>query len=314
VVELDGTTTVTEAVLTTEPIATEPRPTYAQDWAAYTRAQCEEQDVARVLLRGLCDGIVQPAQGMGRKRLPLADVVYGATMKVYSTMSGRRATSDLRACAAQGLMAKAPNHNSLFRYLEQPELTPLLTTLVGEAALPLRAVESAFATDSTGFSTCTYGRWYDEKYGQAVAPVLRAERRVPRPLPQAQQRRECVLDGQAQVWGERPIGPAGPRAGDRLWRGPQDASERRPAPGAAAQVAEGTPHGGLLLGSNENLVAVEAVGAVPYVPFKSNSRGTGGSDAWRRTAGDPRGCAAPSSTTMPRRLPPWTPRGGTCVW
>ena len=34
--------------------------------------------------------------------------------------------------------------------------------------------------------------------------------------------------------------------------------------------------------SNENLVAVEAAGAVPYVPFKSNSRGTGGSDAWRR--------------------------------
>ena len=34
--------------------------------------------------------------------------------------------------------------------------------------------------------------------------------------------------------------------------------------------------------SNENLTAVEAVGAVPYVPFKSNSRATGKSDAWRR--------------------------------
>jgi hypothetical protein len=34
--------------------------------------------------------------------------------------------------------------------------------------------------------------------------------------------------------------------------------------------------------SNEILTAIEAVGAVPYIPFKSNSRGRGGSDAWRR--------------------------------
>jgi transposase len=34
--------------------------------------------------------------------------------------------------------------------------------------------------------------------------------------------------------------------------------------------------------SNEILTTIESVGAVPYVPFKSNSRGTGGSDAWRR--------------------------------
>jgi transposase len=34
--------------------------------------------------------------------------------------------------------------------------------------------------------------------------------------------------------------------------------------------------------SNEILTAVEAAGAVPYIPFKINSRGTGKSDAWRR--------------------------------
>ncbi len=48
----DGTTTVTEAVLAA-PVADDagaepaPRPTYTQDWPAYHRAQCEEQDVAR---------------------------------------------------------------------------------------------------------------------------------------------------------------------------------------------------------------------------------------------------------------------------
>jgi transposase len=34
--------------------------------------------------------------------------------------------------------------------------------------------------------------------------------------------------------------------------------------------------------SNDNLTAIEAAGGAPYIPFKSNSRGTGKSDAWRR--------------------------------
>jgi hypothetical protein len=46
-----------------------------------------------------------------------------------------------------------------------PEMAPLLKTLVQEAALPLKAIETTFAVDSTGFATNTYSRWYDEKYG-----------------------------------------------------------------------------------------------------------------------------------------------------
>ncbi len=34
--------------------------------------------------------------------------------------------------------------------------------------------------------------------------------------------------------------------------------------------------------SNGNLTAIEAAGAVPYIPLKANSRPTGKSDAWRR--------------------------------
>jgi transposase len=32
--------------------------------------------------------------------------------------------------------------------------------------LPLKSVESDFAVDGTGFATCNYERWYDEKYGK----------------------------------------------------------------------------------------------------------------------------------------------------
>jgi hypothetical protein len=146
-------------------VVTEKRVTYTQNWPRYNAAQCEEKDRVQLLLRGLCDGIAQPEQTNGRPRLPLADVVYGATMKVYTTMSGRRATSDIRACADKGLVAKAPSYNSLFRYLEREDMAPLLKTLVQEAALPLKAIETTFAIDSTGFATNTFARWFDEKYG-----------------------------------------------------------------------------------------------------------------------------------------------------
>jgi transposase len=34
--------------------------------------------------------------------------------------------------------------------------------------------------------------------------------------------------------------------------------------------------------SNDNLTAIEAAGAAPYIPFKSNSTATGSSAAWQR--------------------------------
>lgn len=38
------------------------RVSYPQDWPAYNAAQCAEKGEVQRLLRGLCDGIVQPVQ------------------------------------------------------------------------------------------------------------------------------------------------------------------------------------------------------------------------------------------------------------
>lgn len=147
----DDTTTVTQTM----------RVTYAQDWPVYNAAQTHEKVRVGELLRGLCNGIVQLAQSNGRPRLSLADVVFGAVMKVYSTLSGRRAMSDLRDCREQGYMTKIPHYNSAFRYLEDPALTPVLKALVEENASPLKTVETEFAVDASGFSTSTFVRWFD---------------------------------------------------------------------------------------------------------------------------------------------------------
>lgn len=142
VTDANGTTTVSETL-------TVKRVSYPQNWPAYNAAQCSEKDEVQRLLRGLCDGIVQPPQkGRGRPSLPLADVVYSATMKTFTTFSGRRASSDIRDCEAKGLVDHAPHYNSVFNYLDKPALTPLLKTLVEESAAPLRAVEKDFAVDA----------------------------------------------------------------------------------------------------------------------------------------------------------------------
>ena len=50
-------------------------------------------------------------------------------------------------------------------FMEDANLTPILQRLIGVTSLPLRAIETVFAPDSTGFGTSRFTRWYDNKYG-----------------------------------------------------------------------------------------------------------------------------------------------------
>ena len=80
-------------------------------------------------------------------------------------MSGRRAMTDVRHATANGQLDKTPSFTSLFRYLQSPDLTPLLKSLIEQSALPLADLEEKFAADSSGFSTSVYDRWFDQKWG-----------------------------------------------------------------------------------------------------------------------------------------------------
>ena len=60
-----------------------------------------------------------------------------------------------------GLIDTMPHFNSVNRYIANPELPPVLTGLVTASSLPLKAVETDFAVDSSGFSTCRYVRWFN---------------------------------------------------------------------------------------------------------------------------------------------------------
>jgi transposase len=155
----DGETVVTESFKVT-------RKTYSQDWPAYNNAQTHEKSELQALLYELCRSIPEPDQYRGRPRLSLADIIFASTFKVYSTVSGRRFMTDLREAQGRGYLSKVPHYNSVFRYLEAEALTPYLYDLITASSLPLKSVESAFAVDSSGFSTGQFIRWLDVKYGK----------------------------------------------------------------------------------------------------------------------------------------------------
>jgi transposase len=155
----DGQTVVTETVKVT-------RKTYTQDWKSYNTAQTHEKSELQALLYELCKGLPEPEQRRGRPRLSLADIIFSSTYKVYSTVSGRRFDTDLREAKQRGYLTKLPHYNSVFRYLESEALTPYLYELISLSAQPLKSVESDFAVDSSGFSTGQFMRWFDVKYGK----------------------------------------------------------------------------------------------------------------------------------------------------
>jgi transposase len=154
----DGSVTETLTV-------TEEKRTYPQNWSAYNDAQTHEQDRFQVLLADLCAGLTTAQPKTGRPRLPLSDAVFNIVFKVYSTVSQRRFMSDLREAHERGYITKVPHFNSISNYLENPELTPVLRTLITQSSLPLKSVETDFAADSSGFTTSRFTRWFDVKYG-----------------------------------------------------------------------------------------------------------------------------------------------------
>ena len=152
---VDGTETVTTAM----------RITYAQNWPAYNAAQTSEKETFCRLLRDLCSTVPEPEQVRGRPRLPLSDGLFAATYKVYSTVSARRFMTDLRGAEASGHIANAPCYNSIFKVIESDAVTPIIHDLIAKSVAPLRAVESSFAFDSTGFGLGRFYRHYTAKYG-----------------------------------------------------------------------------------------------------------------------------------------------------
>jgi transposase len=241
--------------------ARKPRPTYTQDWVNYNRAQTNEKDHFQSLLADLCAGIIMPPRGPGggRPPIPACDAVFSAVFKVYSLVSARRFMSDLREAHERGHVGQVICYNSVLRCLEMEDTTPLLMAMIRQSSFPLRSVERQFAIDSSGFSTCRYIKWVDEKDGvsRQKAEWVKAH---------------LCIGTKTQVvtavfMDEKNSG---------------DCPQFDPLTRATAEnflIEEMSADKAYL--SNDNLELIAGMGATPFIPFKSNSL-AGGSEVWRR--------------------------------
>jgi transposase len=157
----DGTVTETKSLTFTEKVK------YRQDWTAYNGAQSVEKDRLQELLCDLCRGLPEPerASKRGPKPHSVRDSIFASVFKVYCTLSSRRSSSDLREAHARGHVASEIPGLKVPQFFENPAFTPFLKSLIVQSSLPLRAVETKFAIDSSGFSSGKFDRFFDHKHG-----------------------------------------------------------------------------------------------------------------------------------------------------
>jgi transposase len=242
----DGTVTETRTVTVTE---TKKR-SYPQQWRAYNAAQVNEKDSFLALLRDLCSRIEEKERkATGRKPFPIRDAIFAACYKVYSTLSGRRFMSDLRAAKEKGYIGRVPSYNMIFKVFEQPETFEILRSLVVLAASPLRSLETNFAIDSSGFSGCRFDKWFDHKFG---------DRRILRAWVKCHVmtgvRTNCITA--VEIHGQS--------AGDCVQLPALLATTKQ-----TFKIEEVSAD--LAYSTEDNLYAVDAIGAAPMIPFKSNA-------------------------------------------
>ncbi len=93
--------------------------------------------------------------------LKLKDMLFCCISKTYYGKSSRRTTGYLTLAKSKKYISKVPHFNSVLNYYKNPSLTPILKHVIEQSGIPLRDVETVFATDASGFSTSLYGRWFD---------------------------------------------------------------------------------------------------------------------------------------------------------
>jgi len=234
--------------------------TYTQAWAAYNEAQKSEVKLFDKLLSELVAGVTdpRPPQVRGQPRLPLSDLLFASVQKVYSQLSCRRSYSLFGFAAERRHIARAPSYSMPSIVLNRDDVTPILHDLIAKSALPLAALEENFAADSSGFRTTCYGEYCQERHGESnINKWLKAH---------------VIIGIHTHVIPKVVV----------------TAANENDAPHFPALV-NGAVEAGFVMKevyadkgylSRDNFEVAGAVGATPYIAFKSNSRGRPHTSPW----------------------------------
>jgi transposase len=142
--------------------------TYSQNWTAYNRAQTNEKAMVMRLLADACKSIPARPQGVGRPRMSLGDMAFATVFRAYVGTSSRRFMTDLEEAQRTRLIGDLPGFNTVTRYTRDPEMTPVLASLIELTSRPLAAIETDFAVDATGFGTPNTRTWFSQKHGREI--------------------------------------------------------------------------------------------------------------------------------------------------
>lgn len=239
------------------------RLTYKQAWSAYNKAQTQEGRLFDVLLKDLTYSIQvrETPQRRGRPHLLARDQLFVIVKKLYLQMSSRRSISAFKASQDKGQISHTPHFNTVLLFLNNPKITPILHELIAITASPLREVETGFAVDSTGFRTTCFGAYCEGKY------------------PTGRQHKWLKLHASCGV-------KTNIITAVRITEG-EGADSPQLIP-----LTEETAKNGFDMQKvyadkgyigKDNLERITELGAMPYIPFKSNTSGkSGGSTIWRK--------------------------------
>lgn len=145
--------------------------------------------------------------------------------------------------------------------MNKPEVADLLHDLIVLSSAPLSTVETAFAVDSSGFSTSRFGRYYDHKHGEEQKYRKWVKAHI------------CIGEKTNIVTA---VSLTEGKAGD--------SPEFGPLVGRTVEVfGIGEVSADKAYSSRENHNVVDELGGEAYIPFTENATGTtGGSPAWRK--------------------------------
>src|SRR3989344_5304993 len=251
-VNADGSTTIIKTM----------KVTYCQDWSAYNKAQTQQKELFQKFLFDLCGSVDNHVnEGKGRPELPLSDMVFASALKVFTTFSCRRFITDMKEAKENGYLNNVCSYSSVSNYMRNPELTPILIKLIEKSARPLQSVETDFAIDSSGFGTSRFDRWFSFKYGKEI------DRRI--------WIKAHVMNGvKTHI-------VTGIKITEAYSHDTKEFPELVSTTARTFEIKEVSAD--KAYSSKDNLEAVENVGGIAYIPFKSNTSGKArGSALWKK--------------------------------
>lgn len=189
-------------------------------------------------------------KGPGRPSFPLSDILFCCILKVYTGFSSRRFMSEAKMAKERGFTNNIPHFNSISNHFRNPELGHMLKFMIEITSYPFANVENIFAIDATGISTTKYRRWFDFKYGKEASP-----------------RRWIKIHMACGV--KTKIIPAVEITNSRV-------ADTTPFRSLITKLNENFHIKEILTdkaySSRKNFEIVDKIGAIPYIPFKKNSK------------------------------------------